>query len=78
MSNEVKYEFGLDMHELEKRNPDKKFYLLSKGLLCRSMKLITLEDVYKCLLNEEYEVTIDKDVMDKARVALDKMLELSK
>ena len=28
--------------------------------------------------SEEYEVTIDKDVMDKARVALDKMLELSK
>ncbi len=70
-------EMGI-LHELEKRNPNKKFYLLSKGLLCKSMKLISLEDVYKCLLNEEYEVTIDKDTMDKARVALDKMLELSK
>ena len=66
------------MHELEKRNPNKKFYLLSDGLLCKSMKLISLEDVYKCLLNEEFEVTLDKDTMDKARVALDKMLELSK
>ncbi len=66
------------MHELEKRNPNKKFYLLSDGLLCKSMKLISLEDVYKCLLNEEFEVTLDKDTMDKARVALDKMLEFSK
>ena len=70
-------EMGI-LHELEKRNPNKKFHLLSDGLLCKSMKLISLEDVYNCLKNEQYEVTLDKEVMDKARVALDKMLELSK
>lgn len=65
------------IHELEKRNPDKKFYLLNKCLVCKSMKLITLEDVYKCLLEEKYEIKLDKDIIEKAAVCLDNMLKLS-
>lgn len=65
------------LHELEKRNPNKKFYLLDKCLLCKSMKLISIEDVYKCLKNEEFEIKLDKDIIEKAQKSLNKMLELS-
>lgn len=66
------------IHALEKKNPDKKFYLLSKGLSCINMKRISLEDVYEALLQEQHEVHVDEDIANKARVALDKMMELSK
>ena len=65
------------IHELEKKNPDKKFYLLNKCLLCKFMKLISLEDVYNCLKNEEFEITVDENIRIDAKKALDKMLELS-
>ena len=65
------------IHALEKHNPDKKFYLLSKGLNCGNMKKITLEDVYIALKDEIYEVEIEKDISEKAVIALNKMMELS-
>ena len=65
------------IHELEKKNPNKKFYLLNKCLVCKFMKLISLEDVYNCLKNEEFEITVDEEIRVKAQKALDKMLELS-
>jgi quinolinate synthase len=65
------------IHALEKRNPNKNFYLLSKGLNCGNMKKITLEDVYIALKDEIYEVEVEKDIRDKAVIALDKMMELS-
>ena len=65
------------IHALEKNNPNKKFYLLSKGLNCGNMKKITLEDVYLALKDEVYEVEVEKDISEKALVALNKMMELS-
>ena len=65
------------IHALEKRNPNKNFYLLSKGLNCGNMKKITLEDVYIALKDEIYEVEVEKDIREKAVIALNKMLELS-
>ena len=37
------------MHALTKRYPDKKFYLLSENLVCRTMKYTTLEDILDIL-----------------------------
>jgi len=47
------------------------------GGTCLQMKKITLEKVYDCLLNETNKVEIDKGIMDKARKALERMLEIS-
>ncbi len=66
------------IHQMEKLNPDKKFYLLNKTLKCYDMKLTTLEDVYKCIENLSNEIIIPEDVAKKARKCVDKMLELSK
>ena len=41
------------------------------------MKKITLEKLKDSLLNESPVVTVNKDTTDKARKALERMLELS-
>ena len=66
------------IHEMEKRNPNKKFYILSDRLKCYDMKLTTLEDLYNCLKDETNEIFISEEVSKKAVKCVDKMLELSK
>ena len=65
------------IHALEKQNPDKSFYLLSKGLNCLNMKRITLEDVYESLAAEKFEINVDSKIQKKAIIALNRMMELS-
>ncbi len=57
--------------------PDKKFYTLSKELICPNMKSTTLVDVYNILKGRGgEEITLDDETMQKARVCIDKMIEL--
>ncbi len=42
------------------------------------MKLNTMEKLYKCLLDESPEVTVDADVAEKAKLPILRMLEMSK
>lgn len=59
--------------------PDKKFYPLSKACICSDMRLTTLVDVYNCVKGlAGEEITLPKDVMDKARRCIDTMIELGK
>lgn len=79
-SDKQEFIIGTEMgviHEMEKRNPEKKFYPLSNTLKCYDMKLTTLEDLYKCLRDESNEIIIPDDVARRARKCVDKMLELS-
>lgn len=62
------------LHELKKRNPNKEFITLD--MICGSMKLTTLDRIYKCLLNMEGEITLNEDIRKKAFVALDNMHKL--
>lgn len=66
------------IYSMQKASPQKKFYPLVDNFTCADMKKIKLEDVYDSLVNEKNEVILDKDVSERARKALDKMLELSK
>ncbi len=65
------------IHAMEKASPHKKFYLASDTLSCMSMKYTTLKDVYECLSKENNEITVEEEIAVKAKIALDKMLELS-
>ena len=57
--------------------PDKKFYPLSKELICSNMKATTLMDVYHTLNgNGGEEIVLDEETMCKARKCIDKMIEL--
>lgn len=56
---------------------DKVFYTLSKDLICPNMKATTLVDVYNTIngVGGE-EINLDDDTMKKARVCIDRMIEL--
>jgi len=55
--------------------PEKKFYKACQ--LCRYMKMITLEGTRDSLREGRDEIVLTKEVCDKARASLDRMLELS-
>ncbi|MBK8197093.1 MAG: quinolinate synthase NadA [Acidobacteria bacterium] len=57
-------------------NPDVNF--IRPCNLCPHMKRITLENIYDCLVNGEFEVSIPEDVRVRAKAALDAMLALPK
>ena len=40
------------------------------------MKLNTLENLYKSILNEQFEVKVDKELADKARLSIQRMIEI--
>jgi len=61
---------------LNKENPDKKFYIPSEHLICANMKLTTLGWVLHSLENLVYEVTVDEVIREKARVSLNRMLNV--
>ena len=44
--------------------------------LCPHMKRITLENIRDCLLNMQFEVTVDEDIAERARLAVQRMVEL--
>ena len=57
--------------------PEKKFYPLSKNLICPDMKSTTLMDVYNCLTgNGGLEIKMSEEQIKKASVCIDRMLEL--
>lgn len=59
--------------------PEKRFYALSKDLVCNNMKLTTLSDVYHCLLGDfGEEIVLDGETIVKAKRCLDEMLRLGK
>jgi quinolinate synthase len=41
------------------------------------MKLNTLEKLYECLLTGEPQIRLDEDLIERARIPLERMLELS-
>ena len=57
--------------------PDKKFYVLSKGLICENMKNTTLVDVLSCVKGEGgEEIVMDDETIKKAKKCIDRMIEL--
>jgi len=77
-STAQKFIIGTEMgiiHGLRKENPNKTFYLLSQGLICPNMKRTTVEKVLNALQNLQPVITIAPEIQNKARQALDRMLE---
>ncbi len=44
--------------------------------LCPHMKRITLENIYEALLHEQFEVTVDPAVAERARLAVQRMIDM--
>ena len=56
--------------------PEKKFYPLSKGLICADMKATTLPDVYRILKEGAEPLEMNPELLQKARGCIDRMLAL--
>lgn len=62
--------------------PDKKFYPVTKDIMCHNMKITTLPDVYASLLGiagkggDAFEILMDDELIVKARKCIDEMIRL--
>jgi quinolinate synthase len=76
-SNAREFIIGTEMGilwRLKRENPEKRFYLASRKLVCPNMKLATLEDVLIALEKMENIVKVPEDIRIPAKRALDRML----
>lgn len=62
-------------YRLKKDNPNKLFYPVNTS--CEGMRKSSLTDVKNALEKEQYKITIDKDICEKAYKALETMMNLS-
>ena len=65
------------VQHLQYEYPQKKFYPLSKRLICNDMKLTTLSDVYQCVKGTGgEEIVLSDEVIKGATKCIDAMLRL--
>ncbi len=65
------------LHRMKKENPDKTFLPVKEDAVCQYMKTITLEKVYRSLRDMVYEVKVPKETADRARLSIERMLQLA-
>lgn len=63
------------LHQLKKKNPDKKFYF-PEMMVCPNMKKTGLQDVYDALDGKKEEVILDEEIRKKALTSLENMHKL--
>lgn len=65
------------IHRMQKENPDKVFYPVSKLAICPNMKMINLEKVLWALEDMQYVVDVPEAIAVKAKTCIQKMLDFS-
>jgi len=79
-SNASKYlvatEVGI-LHRMTKQNPSKTFIPIKENAICKYMKMITVQKVYDSLTKNIYRVKVPQKIADRARLAIDRMLQLN-
>ncbi len=71
------------LHQMQKNSPEKEFLVVPKDETCSCndcpyMKLNTLEKLYLCLKNEDPQIDLPSDVMERAEKPIKKMLDISR
>ncbi|MEP6641064.1 MAG: quinolinate synthase NadA [Gaiellales bacterium] len=64
------------LHRLSREAPDKRFYAMSERAVCRYMKMITLPKLRDALRDMRHVVTVDPEIADQARGAIQRMVEI--
>jgi len=64
------------IHTLKKQNPNAEFIAASERAICPNMKKITLEKIVWALEDMQYKISVPKAIREKAKKALDKMVEI--
>lgn len=65
------------IYRLSKENPAVKFFPARETALCAHMKMTTLAKVLRALETDTYRVEVPGDIADRARGAIEAMLEIS-
>ena len=70
------------LHQMYKNSPKKEFIIVPTDETCSCndcpyMKLNTMEKLYRCILNESPEITLDEETIKLAADPINKMLEIS-
>lgn len=66
------------LYKLNEKAPNKKFHLVKEDFYCKNMKKITVDKVLNILENEDLQVELPQDIIEKASLSLERMLELGK
>ncbi len=61
---------------LKRDFPEKEFILASSKLICHNMKWNTLDDILNSLLYDQFEVTVEEEIRQKALNSIQRMIEL--
>lgn len=72
----VATEMGI-LHRMRKACPHKTFHPITQTAICEYMKLTTLEKVAHSLREMVYPITVEPHVAERARSALERMLQLA-
>jgi len=65
------------LYRMRKQNPGKNFVPASENAECQYMKMINLAKVHDSLIEEKYEVKVPKEIADKARLSIERMLAIN-
>lgn len=64
-------------YQLRLDSPDKTFHFATKYLVCPNMKVNNLKKLVRCLENMEPEIYVPPHIADKARLSLERMLQVA-
>ena len=64
------------IHRLEKEAPGKTFEPVRDDAVCRFMKVTTLDKVRDSLRDMQHRITVDADIADRARLAIERMVAI--
>ena len=65
------------IHRLQKDVPGKRFEAVSERAICRYMKMITLDKLRDSLRDWKHVVTVEPEIADRARGAIERMVEIA-
>ena len=65
------------LHRLRRDNPTADFLAANEAAVCRYMKTITPEKLLRTLREGVYEVTVPDEVASRARLAIQRMIEVA-
>jgi quinolinate synthase len=71
------------LYQMRKSSPEKEFIIVPSDETCSCndcpyMKLNTMQKLYLCLKNERPEINLSADTIEKARIPIERMMEISR
>ncbi len=64
------------LHRLQKEAPGKTFEPVREDAVCRFMKVTTMEKVRDSLVEMQHRVTVEPEIADRARLAIERMVAI--